>query len=104
MANDKIKDNRTKMTQIGDLPLGFHRQMRFLFKEDDCIISIVETPAHFLTPAWRTMLPHSQSPLQSTCQIQLMEKGIWNSLVGKSDYQSSGMSQTTDGNMAMVIY
>ena len=56
-----------------------------LCKEDGCIISILKTPAHFLTPARRTRVPYFQSPLQSPCHIQLMEKGIWHSLVGKSD-------------------
>ena len=60
--------------------------MRSLCKEDGHIISILETPAPFLAPELGTSCHHSQLPLLSTHQIQLMEKGIWNSLVGKSDY------------------
>ena len=60
--------------------------MTSLCKEDGHIISILETPTQFLTPDLGTSCHHSQLPLHRPHQIQLMEKGIWNSLVGKSDY------------------
>ena len=71
----KIKDNTWKMHRFGHLPDDVRRQKMSLCKEDVCIIYISKTRGQLLAPGGRTRCLHSQLPLQSTCQIQLMEKG-----------------------------
>ena len=71
----KIKDNTWKMNSFGHLPDNARRQKMSLCKEDVCIIYISKTRGHLLAPGGRTRCLHSQLPLQSTGQIQLMEKG-----------------------------
>ena len=71
----KIKDNTWKMNSFGHLPDNVRRQKMSLCKEDVCIVYISKTRGHLLAPGGRTRCLHSQLPLQSTGQIQLMEKG-----------------------------
>ena len=47
---------------------------------------IFATEDHPVNPKLSTIHQLSQMLLHSTHRIQLMEKGIWHSLVGKSDY------------------
>jgi hypothetical protein len=71
----KIKDNTWKMNCFGHLPDNVRRQKMSLCEEDVCIIYISKTRGHWLARGGRTRCLHSQLPLQSTGQIQLMEKG-----------------------------
>ena len=71
----KMKDNTWKMNCFGHLPDNVRRQKMSLCEEDVCIIYISKTRGHWLARGGRTRCLHSQLPLQSTGQIQLMEKG-----------------------------